>query len=47
MYAVPTVAVPFLKGLVEVNAQAAGLDPNYGVNVSVSQSAVVKLRSGK
>lgn len=45
--AVPTVAVPFLKGLVEVNAQAAGLDPNYGVNVSVSQSAVVKLRSGK
>ncbi len=41
--AVPTGTIPFLKGEVEVQAQATGLDSDYGKNVTVSGTADVKL----
>lgn len=42
--AVPTGSVPFQKGNVEVQGQASATDPNFGQTVTVSQTAVVKLK---
>ncbi|MEU8888862.1 hypothetical protein [Streptomyces sp. NPDC048442] len=44
--AVPTGTTPFQKGLVEVEARASAVDPNYGNTVTVSRTEAVRLVKG-
>jgi hypothetical protein len=44
--AVPAGTTPFQKGLVEVEARASGVDPNYGNTVTVSRTEAVRLVRG-